>query len=152
MSDVPQTGDVGGPGQSTLLLITPTGLPVYSSRGIRQSYAPVNADLRRTINGVLKNVMPSQMLKYKSTITCDDMNVPALDGVFPGTSLTINCVFELAYLNGGTPQRTVVSGSSRTDGVFTYYRPQIVFLVRDYEVDVEEWGAKINWRLECEEV
>ncbi len=139
---------------STLLVISPIGLPSYACRGIKQTLSPSSgsSNLRRDVNGTLVDLTPPQLKKYKTTITCDDMESPSLDGVFPGSVVTIDCVSELSYLTaGGSPQRAVVPGSTRAEGDFTYYRPQLVMLVTDYEMETDEWGAKVSWRLDAEE-
>lgn len=139
----------------TLLVISPQGIPPYSARGVKQTLDPIDQakNLRRTVNGQLISLTPSQFRKYRSTITCDDMNVPAIDGVFPGDQVVVSCVEELSYVTiGGSPQRTVVSGSSRVDGNYTFYRPQLTMLITDTHVETDEWGAKVGWRIDLEEV
>jgi hypothetical protein len=93
------------------------------------------------------------MRKYKSTISCTDMDSPALDGIWAGMPLTVDCVPELGYLTaGGSPQRTVVSGSSRTSGAWTYYRPRLDMMVVNYTTGTDEYGAAVAWTLDLEEV
>lgn len=139
----------------TLLVISPIGLPSYAARGIKQTLAnsASSQNMRRTVNGQMVNLAPSQLQKYKSTLTCDDMESPALDGIWPGATLTINCITELAYLTaGGSPQRPVVSGSARTEGSFSFYRPVLTMMVVDFKIETDEWGAKVGWQAELEEV
>jgi hypothetical protein len=45
--------------------------------------------LRRTINGELHDLSLPQFRKYRSTISCTDKSIPAIDGVFPGTEVTV---------------------------------------------------------------
>jgi hypothetical protein len=144
------------PGPSgTLLVISGPGIADYSARGLTQSLDPVDASavLARTVNGVLIDLSPAQMRKYKSTISCSDTETPALDGVWPGMQLTVDCVTELGYLTAGnTPQRTVVSGSSRVAGLWTYYRPRLEMRVTEYSVSRDEYGALTAWSLSLEEL
>jgi hypothetical protein len=140
---------------NTLLVISGPGMPTYAARGLSQTLDPIGAagSLARTVNGALINLSPSQMQKYASTISCEDQENPALDGVWPGMTLTVDCVPELGYLtSGGTPHRTVVTGSSRVSGLWTYYRPRLSMRVVNYNVSTNEYGAATSWSLDLEEV
>lgn len=139
----------------TLLVISGHGIADYSARGLTQTLDPIDASgvLARTVNGTLIDLSPSQMRKYKSTISCTDTETPALDGVWPGMQLTVDCVAELGYLTAGnTPQRPVVPGSSRVSGAWTYYRPRLQMRVSQYTVSRDEYGALTAWTLELEEI
>lgn len=138
----------------TLLVISGPGMPTYAARGLTQTLDPIGAAgaIARTVNGGLIDLSPPQMQKYRSTISCTDTEAPALDGVWPGQPLTVDCVSELGYLTaGGSPQRTVVSGSSRTAGAWTWYRPRLDMMVISYSTSADEWGAQVGWSLELEE-
>lgn len=139
----------------TLLVLTGLGIPPYSARGVKQQLLPIaaSANMRRTVNGTLVNLSPGQFEKYATTITCDDMNSPACDGIFPGQVVTVDCVSELAYLTeGGSPQRPVVDGSSRTVGPWTFYRPRLeMMLTAPIDVTTDEWGAAVAWSMTLEE-
>jgi hypothetical protein len=139
----------------TLLVLSGHGVQPYSARGLSQTLDPIeaSANLRRSINGVLHDLSQAQFRKYKSTISCSDQTAPALDGVWPGVVLTVDCVAELSYkTSGGSPQRSVVSGSSRTDGAFTFYRPTMSMRVMNYSTSEDEYGRTVQWSLELEEV
>lgn len=138
----------------SLLSISGDGLPPYSVRGVTQSLEPIAAagNLRRTVNGGLVDLSASQFKKYRSTISCEDMDSPAFDAVDIGDTLTIDCVAELCYkTSGGSPSRSVVSGSSRTANGFTFYRPQLVMKVTGKSQEVDEYQATVSWSLEVEE-
>jgi hypothetical protein len=140
---------------TTLLAIAEIDVPPYSARGISQTLQPIGGagQMRRTVNGTLVDISATQFRKYRSTIACTDQQQPALDGVWPGMTLTIDCVSELSYKTGvGTAGRTAVSGSSRTESGFTFYRPVLTMKVVDYSVDTDEWGASIGWQLQLEEI
>lgn len=127
----------------------------YASRGITQSLDVIEAatSLRRTVNGELVAISAPQFRKYRSTITCTDQVPPAFDALWPGQSLTVKCAAELSYVTaGGSAARTVVSGSSRTEGAFTYYRPQLTMRVVRITQATNEWSASVPWTLELEEV
>lgn len=134
------------------LVISGIDLPPASIRGVRQTLDPLDqaTHIMRTVNGAALDLSAPQFRKYRSTITCEDQQVPALDGVWPGKVVTVDCIAELAYRTiGGTPVRPVVS--SRVDGDFTFYRPRLTMVVMVYSVDHDEWGASESWQLELEE-
>jgi hypothetical protein len=140
---------------TTLLVISGPGLPNYSSRGLSQTLDPIDAAgaLTRTVNGGLIDLSANQMRKYRSTITCTDQDAPALDGIWPGVSLVVDCVPELGYLTaGGSPQREVVPGSSRVAGAWSWYRPRLYMLVVNYTANTDEYGAAVAWSLDLEEI
>lgn len=138
----------------TLLVISGNGVPTFASRGLTQTLDPIAASsvLSRTVNGSLIDLSPPQMRKYKSTISCTDINGPAFDGVWPGDVVTVDCVAELAYLTiSGAPARPVVTGSERLVGDYTYYRPQLVMRIVNYTTSTDEYGAAVAWQLDLEE-
>lgn len=143
----------------TLLRLDPIGVPAYSARGITQSLDPIDEapQIARTINGVAVNLSDTAFRKYKSTIACTDQDQPALDGVWPGDILTVDCVKELPYRTvGGSPSRTVASTTddpaTRTEGEFTFYRPRLTMMVVNYSTTFDEWGAESGWSLDLIEV
>lgn len=138
----------------TLLEISGPGIADYSARGATQTLDPIDASavMARTVNGALIDLSPPQMRKYKSSIRCNDTETPALDGIWPGMLLTVNCIAELGYKTaGGTPGRTAVAGSSRTSGSWSYFRPQLSMRVVNYSVSRDEYGAMTDWSLDLEE-
>ena len=142
----------------TLLRLDPIGVPPYSARGITQSLDPVDeaAQMARTVNGTLISLSDDNFKKLKSTITCTDQQQPALDGVWPGDILTVDCVIELSYLTGGTPSRSLASSTddtaTRTENGFTFYRPRLTMMVISYTKTFDEYGADSGWSLELQEV
>jgi hypothetical protein len=140
----------------TLLRIAEIGVPPYSARSLSQTLTPIAAAsvLRRSLtSGRLINLAPPEFKKYKSVITCNDQQSPALDGIWPGDLLTIDCVRPLSFKTiGGTPQRTVVEDSIYIEGIFTFYRPRIVFMVANYTMDGNEYEANQSWQLDLEEL
>lgn len=139
----------------TLLRLDPIKVPPYSARGITQSLEPVRqaSQVRRTTNGALRDISHEQFRQYVSTITCNDMKAPALAGVWPGRVLVVDCIVEHAYRTiGGVPDRGAVPGSENVIGEFTYYRPRLTMMVISYEQNEDEWGAKVGWTLNLEEV
>jgi hypothetical protein len=133
------------------------GVPLYSARGLTQTFShaeEAKPSPRRTVNGTLRVLGLTTMRKIVSDITCTDQNAPAIDGLWEGMTIVVDCVFELSYKTiGGTPSRTVVSGSSRTttDG-FTYYRPRITFMIVDISMSNDEYAHDYNWKIGLKEV
>lgn len=140
----------------TVLELTGIGIAPYSTRGASQTLEPLgnaSAGLYRDVNGVLRSVGSTSFQKYKSTIQCQDQRPAILDGVWPGKTVTVKCICELSYVtSGGSPARTVVSGSSRTEGSLTYYRPELSMMVTAFSIQVDEWSGEVSWRMDLEEV
>jgi len=136
----------------TLLIIDEIGVPLYSARGLTQTLAPIQqaSQVKRTVNGDLMDIGDSNFRKFASTISCNDRRAPA--SVWPGTTVTVDCVAELNYLTAtGSPERAVVTGSEYTEGDFTFYRPRIIFKVMSNTQQTDEYGARVGWQLDLEE-
>jgi hypothetical protein len=130
------------------------GVTLYSARGLSQLIQPIDAakNQRRSINGIMTDVNNPQFLKYKSKITCTDLRTPAIDGIFPGLTVNVDCVSYLSYPVGGTPRRPVISGSTFTEGSFVFYLPRLLMMVTDYQVQTDEWAGTVPWELDLEEL
>lgn len=142
---------------SDLLVITGgLGLPPYAVRGVIQTYAPIAGavQMERDVNGNLEDISDPLFQKYSTQISGTDQQPPAVDGVWPGRSLTVECAAEWSYLTGtaGAPFRPVVPGSSRVDGLWTFYRPILTMKLINFDVQWDEWGAISSWTLQLEEV
>lgn len=144
-------------GADTLLTISGFGNMTYQARGLNQTLEHIGSavQLERTINGTLTDVSAAQFRKYQSKISVsDEVEAPPLDGIWPGMQVTVAFALYLCYPNGrvGSPARTEVSGSSYTENGYTFYRPQLTMLVKDFTYTLDEWGRKTNWTLDLEEV
>ena len=140
---------------TTELVISGIDIAPYSARGLTQTLEPIrqSQQLRRTVNGVLIDLADPLFKKYRTKISGKDMQPPAFNDRWPGLLVQISCAAELGYLTiGGTPGRTVVPGSSRVDGLFTFYRPQLVMRIVSFDMAQAEWNAETAWALEAEEV
>lgn len=142
----------------TLLTISSFGNLLYQARGLSQTLSVIGeaAQQERTINGTLVDISAAQFRKYASTINSpSDVNAPPLDGVFPGMTVTVQCAVGLAYLTSGgngPNHRPEVSGSSYVDGAYTFYRPELVMMVKAVETQFDEWKNVVGWKLDLEEV
>lgn len=139
----------------TWLVLSVNGVPLYSARSLDQTLQPIDAAhvTRRTVNGTLVDLSVDKFHKYQSKISCSDVEAPALDGVFPGLAVTVDCVAELVYkTSGGTPSRTVIAGSARTVGAYTIYRPRLNMMVISFNQSISEYARTVQWELDLEEV
>lgn len=116
------------------------------------SLAPIDASkhFERSINGGLLNLCYSPMQKWKITITGDDQDPPALDGVWPGTPLTIGCIVELATQN--TPSHSANGTDREQDSIWTFTKPTVDVLLMDFQVQRDEYGCQTSWSMDVEEV
>lgn len=141
---------------TTFLTLSAMGVPPYSARDVQTTLAPIDGagNLVRDWNGVLLDLSIPNFQKYRMTIQGSDVQPPAIDKVWPGLLCTIGWPKELAYATGlaGAPGRTVVTGSSRVEGAFTFYRPSFACRITNFEQDDAEWGASTDWTIEAEEV
>jgi hypothetical protein len=127
----------------------------YATRDLEQSLELIDAasQMRRTINGTLIDVSLSQFQKYRSLVTGKDHYPPALDGIEAGQTVTVQCAAELSYLTaGGSPSRAVTTGSSRTDGDFTFYRPELSMKVLRVSQKFDQRTHDYTWSVDLEEV
>jgi hypothetical protein len=140
------------------LAAAPPSVNPYSARQLRGTLSPIDAargsdKLRRTVNGGLIDISAPQLRKYRLEVGGNDVAPPALDGLWVGMQVNVDCHVEFAYLTaGGTPGRTPVPGSPRVDGNFTYYRPRLSMLIADLHLEREEWAAAVSWSLSLEEM
>ncbi len=138
---------------TTTLTLTGVGVPAYSARGLTQTLEPLDlaTSLARTINGELIDLSRPEFRKYKSTISGTDQRPPSCDGLWPGRQIVVDCIEELAYPDGGVPQRPVVDGSSFSEGGFTYYRPRLTMVVTAFQLSRDEYSAQVAWSMSLEE-
>jgi len=137
----------------TVLSLLGLGVPPYSARGLSQTLEPLDqaASLARTINGELIDLSRPEFRKYKSTISGTDQRPPSCDGLWPGREVVVNCIAELAYPAGSTPQRPVVESSSFSEAGFIYYRPRLTMVVTGFQLSRDEYGAQLSWSMNLEE-
>ena len=143
------------PSSQTRLAISVMGVPLYSARGLSQTLEVVDAakNMRRSINGVLTDLTNTQFRKYKTKITCTDIRGPALDGIWPGMTVVVDCAAYLTYPVGGSPHRTVVPGTTPfTEGSHVMYQPRLTMLVVQFTAQHDEYPCDVAWELELEEV
>lgn len=134
--------------------------------------------LRRTINGNLVYVGHKGHQKFKSQISCKDQATPALSGVWEGTLLKVGCLQALTQIvpqeadhidlerpfvdfqlfdNAGQSHDSLESEGKRVfldstfPGGYIRYQPSLKMIVKKYELETNEWGLSVGWRLDLEE-
>lgn len=147
---------------STDLRLINLGLPSYAARGLKEAIDPIDGagQLRRTVNGVLRNVGNSAFRKYKITVTGEDTAGLPLDGLNIGMAVTVHAITEFS-VEGTLPStpgdwdantRPIVPGTLREDGGFIFYRPILDCLVSSFNQETDDWGAVVSFSLELSEV
>lgn len=131
---------------ATLLVLDKVGggftLAEFSARGISMTLSPIDesAQIEYDVNGNLVDLMEGfdQFKKYKSTISCDDMESPGFaagatvaDRIWPGTKFNVTCLPSL----GATDPITMV-----------------MMVVSPWQVTTDEWGAAVSWSLDLKQV
>jgi len=142
---------------SNAMTLTP-----YAARGLTQTLEPITGLgaggaalgtwLRRDLRANLLDLSNPILRKYESVISCRDTETPCLDGAWIGLEVLVSCVVELNYLTGMTPQRTPVAGSSRSEGTFTFYRPQLQMRVASIKNNFQEYQAAYAWQIQLAEM
>jgi hypothetical protein len=130
-------------------------MPFYSARGMKQTLDPIGQSnvQRTTVNAQRVNLALSKFKKYSSIISASDVRPPLREDVWPGRIVTVSCAYLLFYAtSGGSPARTPVSGSQFTEGNFTFYRPQIDFMIGQRSGAFDEWEAGLSWSVPMVEV
>lgn len=152
----------------TLLRLVGMGVPPYSARGLTQTLQHIEAATvqRRTINGDLRDLADTVFRKYASTISGADVAPPAVDGVWPGKILTVDCIPRLSQLLDSSTTtevptttevetqlgRPFVPGSVAIADGFVTYRPRLSMMVTTWTMSEDEWAAGVTWSLGLEEV
>lgn len=146
---------------TTILRLVGMGTPPYSARGISESFAPISqsVQLARTVNGALIDLSASQMRKYAISLTCSDMDPPALGFQWPGALVEIDCITELCHeitteseTQTEVLEREAVPGTIREADGFIFYRPRMQTRIMGFDITTDEWGAAVSWTLVLEEV
>ena len=142
----------------TVLVIDDIAFPPGSGYEVNQTLDPIDGipKPRRDINRRLINtaINPAQNEKYKSTITFGDQRPPAVDGVWIGKELVVDCVNELWFVtHSAGPSKPVVPGSEYEEGPFTFYRPRLTMMITGGPRNTyNERGAVAGCEIDLEEI
>lgn len=145
-----------------LVLSTPMGVPLYSARGLSQTWTLVEeakTKPRYTVNGELRYTGNPAIKRYESVITCKDQDAPAFGGIFTDTIVIVDCANEMACptalfgaLTTGWPSsRNIIESSIRTSGSHTYYRIRAEMMVVDWNTGFDEYPHDYQWQLTLRE-
>lgn len=140
------------PAENTLLILDGIGVPLYSARGLSESFSLISQanQLERSCNGSLIDFAPDWGKKYALTISCTDQEILPPDSLKPGDTVTVSCVSEFHCLAADTPA-SFVSGSDRIEGAFKFYRPVLNMTVIDFTMQTDEYSGAVSWSLKLEE-
>lgn len=166
----------------TELSISIGGFPPFSARGCEQELMPIiQGEFHRTVNGDLIYLGEDTHTKYKSTITCKDKTAIATDGIYRGSEIKLGCIQRLwqkispnqnfvtldkmpvgdsvfAIDSDNFPiqiietQNQTVELKTPHNGGFICYRPLLNMRITQYKLNTNEWGIKVGWQIECEEI
>ncbi|MDR2681438.1 MAG: hypothetical protein LBB29_00080 [Holosporaceae bacterium] len=80
----------------TNLILGISGLPPESARNCTQELHPIpNGEFKKSVNGDLLFLKSSENKKYKSVISCRDINFPIIDSVWIGSQMNVGCIQNL---------------------------------------------------------
>ena len=164
------------------LTINIGGLPPFSARGCEQELTPIEqGEFHRNINGDLIYLGADIHAKYKSTIKCSDKAAITTDGLYRGREIELGCIQRLwqkfeANQSSCELDKIPVAGSlyaydknqveipiiqvndkqvilsTPNPGGYLCYRPLLNMRVIQYSLNTNEWGIKVGWQMECEEI
>ena len=162
----------------TELILSKGGLPPFSARGCTQTLSSVNLGaFQRTITNKLVYLGKCEK-KFKSTIRCQDLSCLATDDLSPGAVVEVGCIQRLWQKIIGAHcflERPALEGSlfvvdenqqplenytyenqtlhfKNSEKGFISYRPLLTMQVKDYILTTDEWGLKVGWQLDLEEI
>lgn len=120
---------------STLLSIDGIEFSDYASRGISMTLELVDSgDLRRDVNGTLRNLTLEQFRKYRISIQCTEHEAPELTGIWKGSEITVTCIPGLGVEN--TTDETLV----------------LDMMVETFQTERDELEADTAWSLTAVEI
>ncbi|MBR1733964.1 MAG: hypothetical protein IJ730_00700 [Alphaproteobacteria bacterium] len=166
----------------TNLILGLIGMPPESARNCIQTLAPIpNGEFHKTINGDSVFFKSTSIKKYKSVITCKDINTPIIDKIWIGSQINVGCIQNLwQSIESGKNSVVLIrppvkdsvnvideSGNnihfklddnevtllrSYSEKIFVCFRPWLTMQVTNFQLETNEWGLSGGWKLELEEV
>jgi hypothetical protein len=164
----------------TRLILSRGGFPPYSARGCNQTLHPIETGpMKRTVNGELVYLSAPSHQKYRSVIRCEDQESPALDSLWPGEVIDVQCI---QYLWQKIEEKTgTLNRIPRPDSLkvidphqepclfhlegqqlrvetdtkgpwYIAYQPILTMRVVSYTLEHHEWQEKSPWVLTLEEL
>jgi hypothetical protein len=137
---------------TTVLVISGNGMPPFATRQLRQTLELISgaSKVTRTVNGKAINLSPPQMRKFKTEVSCTDMQAPAFNGIWPGTIVTVDFMLYQGAPLGQNWEREIVD--SYVEGNFQFARPRLTMMVTDLSQDGSEYDGTTSWKIALEEV
>lgn len=166
----------------TDLKLSLTGFPPMSARNCTQELFPISTgNFYRDINGKLVFIPSSKEAKYKTVITCKDVNPPAFGCVCIGTEVQVSCIqYIWQYVKENLKIRTsrppvensvivvdannepvnffidknnnvVINGDSKKQ-YYVGFRPVLNMRILDFSISTDEWEMISRWKLVMEEI
>lgn len=139
----------------TDLVIAGMGVPPYCARGIDHTLEPVEEALGHqvyAVDGSILDLSAPELRLYRLVLTCTDLDVPAMDGIWPGFQAQIDCAIELCrQTTTAGYERTAVPGSERSEAGFDFYRPRLAMTFIGWSVRLSEWERQVAWQMEWKE-
>lgn len=166
----------------TNLILGIAGLPPESARNCVQELSPIpNGQFKKSINGDLLFLETNERKRYKSVISCKDVNSPLVDGIWVGSQITVGCIQNLwqsievgeikirlvrpavagsvcAVNNFGEPIKFKLVDNDielykpYNEKIFVCFRPWLTMQVTDFLLTTDEWGVSNGWKLLLEEI
>lgn len=156
-------------------------LPFGSARGCSQKLESItDPKLYRTIQGQYISFQQQGYEKYMSVLTCQDEYPAALNGLYTGQAITIECLVDLVTAQGKkgdtiTLDRGAVTQSLRlfrpngqktalkddllqnqtlvlSDDGHVAYRPILHMIIQKIEQSFSEWENKTTWVIKSVEI
>jgi hypothetical protein len=133
----------------TDIVFSGLGFPDYAARGVEVEVTPVqqSKQLRRNVNGALRDVSDPVFQKYQVRITGKDQQFPDLGGVWPGMQVTVTTPVVWHWSATGATGATAPTGYG-----YTGVAVQITGLITDFTATRDEWAADAGWNITIEEV
>lgn len=166
----------------TKLILGIVGMPPESARNCVQSLMPIpNGEFRKTVNGELVFLKSGNMKKYRSVITCNDINSPIIDKIWIGAEINVGCIQTLwQSMEAGKTEVTLIRPpvansvevvdddgnkipfelaekvvrlyESRDERAYVSFHPWLTMRVTNFKLETDEWAMSCGWRLELEEI
>ena len=166
----------------TNLILGISGLPPESARNCVQELSPIaNGEFKKSVNGELMFIETSERRKYKSVISCSDVNTPIIDKLWIGSQINVGCIQNLwqVIFPGETKIKLIRPAVARSvsalnnfgekipfklednelilyqesnEKIFVCFRPWLTMLITNFSLKTNEWDMEGGWKLELEEI
>ena len=167
----------------TILVLGDLEIPAGAGRGITQTLQFIdNGDVRRTVNGNLRDLTRTENRKFESQVSITDQATPAMSELFKGQILLVEFITKLRHNvfppsttatlirdpvvssvlgrdSACTPiTPTIVGGVGNRDITFATpvvmveFRPILNMMVLASSLNTDEYAAEESWVIDLEEV